>query len=431
MSLFSEPLLLIYRSITTVVGPLAPALLDWRKRRGKEDPRRMNERLGYASLDRPAGRLAWLHGASVGEGLALLPLCERLVARGFRVLVTTGTVSSATILANRLPAGAQHQYVPLDVPAFMRRFLDHWRPDLVLVAESEIWPNLLCLVKERGIPLVLVNARLSPRSYRRWQQLPKLIGSLLSRIDLCLAQTQDDGMRLLRLGAPRVQVSGNLKYDVPAPPFKSASLAELTAAVGGRPVWLAASTHSGEEAIVLDVHEHLREAIPNLLTIVAPRHAARGPEIAALAGQRSLATSVRSRGDKIVPATEFYIADTMGEMGLFYRLASVVLVGKSLGAAQGGQNPIEPAKLGATVLHGPHVGNFAEVYRDLDAARGAAEVFDEATLTRALLVYLTDPALVRRSGRSAQEAVERFGGATDRIVQALEPYFMQMQVETH
>ena len=431
MSLGSAPALTVYRTLTSLVGPLAPALLEWRRRRGKEDPRRMGERMGHASAPRPQGRLAWLHGASVGEGLALLPLVERLVARGFHVLVTTGTVTSAAILANRLPAGALHQYVPLDVPVFIRRFLDHWRPDLVMVAESEIWPNLLCLVKERQVPVVLVNARLSARSERRWQKMPRLIAALLSRIDLCLAQSPDDGARLRQLGAPHVQVSGNLKYDVPAPPFQSAALAEITGALGGRPVWLAASTHAGEEEIVIAVHQSLRQAFPNLLTIVAPRHAARGPQIAGIAAALGLPASLRSRGDRIETATEFYIADTMGEMGLFYRLASVVLLGKSLGAATGGQNPIEPAKLGATVLHGPHVSNFVDVYRDLDAARGATEVADADGLARTLRDYLSDPAQLRRNGRAAKEAVERFCGATDRIVQALEPMFRQMQVETH
>jgi 3-deoxy-D-manno-octulosonic-acid transferase len=424
-----EPALAFYRLATTMLGPLAPALLNWRRRRGKEDPRRMAERMGHASLARPAGPLVWLHGASVGEGIALLPLVERLAARGFNVLVTTGTVTSATILANRLPAGAQHQYLPLDISRFMARFLDHWRPDLALVAESEIWPNMLRMVHERGVPLALVNARLSERSFARWSKVPNLIGSLLSRVDLCLAQTQDDAFRLHRLGAENVQVAGNLKYDVPAPPYAQQELAQMTAAVGARPVWFAASTHPREEEIILGVHQRLLHDFPDLLTIVAPRHARRGQQIAELAASFGAPSALRSLGDKITPATQFYIADTMGEMGLFYRLTSVVLVGKSLGGARGGQNPIEPAKLGATVLHGPNVGNFAQVYRELAAAHGAVQVADEPALEAALRLYFSDPALLRRSGRSTQEAVERFGGATGRIMQALEPWLTQMQVE--
>ena len=305
-----EPALAFYRLATTMLGPLAPALLNWRRRRGKEDPRRMAERMGHASLARPAGPLVWLHGASVGEGIALLPLVERLAARGFNVLVTTGTVTSATILANRLPAGAQHQYLPLDISRFMARFLDHWRPDLALVAESEIWPNMLRMVHERGVPLALVNARLSERSFARWSKAPNLIGSLLSRVDLCLAQTQDDAFRLHRLGAENVQVAGNLKYDVPAPPYAQQELAQMTAAVGARPVWFAASTHPGEEEIILGVHQRLLHDFPDLLTIVAPRHARRGQQIAELAASFGAPSALRSLGDKITPATQFYIADT-------------------------------------------------------------------------------------------------------------------------
>ncbi len=424
-----EPALTFYRGVTTLLGPLAPALLNWRRRRGKEDPRRMAERMGYPSLPRPEGPLVWLHGASVGEGVALLPLIERLVERGFHVLATTGTVASAHILADRLPAGAQHQYLPLDIPTFLTRFLDHWRPGLALVAESEIWPNMLRMVHERGIPLVLVNARLSPRSFERWRRAPNLIGSLLGRLNLCLAQSKDDALRLQRLGAPNVLVAGNLKYDVPAPPFAPAALAQTKAAVGARPVWLAASTHQGEEEIILAVHRVLRVDFPDLLTIVAPRNARRGPRIAEIASGLGVPSALRSLGDSLTPTTEFYIADTMGEMGLFYRLTSIVLMGKSLGAARGGQNPIEPAKLGVTVLYGPQVGNFIDVYHDLAAAKGAVSVSGEAALTQALRLFFTDPALLRRSGRATQEAVERFGGATSRIMQSLEPWLAGMQAE--
>lgn len=424
-----EPALAFYQGVTTLLGPLAPALLNWRRRRGKEDPRRVAERMGYASLPRPNGPLVWLHGASVGEGVALLPLIERLVERGFHVLATTGTVTSAKILADRLPAGAQHQYLPLDIPAFLNRFLDHWRPGLALVAESEIWPNMLRIAHERGVPLALVNARLSPRSFARWRKAPRVIGSLLGRLDLCLAQSKNDALRLQQLGAPHVEVSGNLKYDVPAPPFSPVMLAQMTAAVGARPTWLAASTHQDEEEIILAVHRQLRADFPDLLTIVAPRNAKRGPPMAERAEAVGAPAALRSHGDDLTAQTQIYIADTMGEMGVFYRLTNIVLMGKSLGAAKGGQNPIEPAKLGATVLHGPHVDNFIDVYHDLAAAHGAVPVADEAALAEALRLYFSDPALLRRSGRATQEAVERFGGATDRIMLALDPWLARVQAE--
>lgn len=421
------PLLGAYRGATALLGPLGPALLSWRRRRGKEDLRRMPERMGVPSLPRPAGRLVWLHGASVGEGLALLPLVEQLRERGFQVLITTGTVTSAQVLAARLPGGAMHQYIPLDVPKFMRRFVEHWKPDLVMIAESELWPNLILEVTNRDIPLVLVNARLSERSFQRWQKLPGFISGILQRIDLCLAQTKDDAARLMMLGAPRVQVVGNLKYDVGAPPVDRSVLAVLSEAIGSRPVWVAASTHEGEEEIAFSVHMELLERFPNLLTIVVPRHAHRGPEIAAAAGSgRDIA--LRSRGESPEQRIGFYIADTMGELGLFYRLAGVVFVGKSL-EGRGGQNPIEPAKLGSAILHGPHVANFAEVYATLDASRGAIQVGDADTLSRALALLLSDVAHLRRTARAASDAVEKLGGASQNIMQALEPYFMQMRLE--
>jgi len=422
------PLLSLYRGLTYCLAPLGPAILNWRKKRGKEDGRRMGERLGHASLARPMGALVWLHGASVGEALALLPLVDALRAKNFNVLVTTGTVSSAQILAQRLPAGAIHQFIPLDLPGCVTRFLDHWRPDLAMIAESEIWPNLMMGVSNRSIPLVMVNARLSERSFRRWQAVPSFIASLLKRVDLCLAQTRDDAARLMMLGATRMQVAGNLKYDAPAPPADSTKLAEMTALIGPRPVWVAASTHAGEEEIILAVHAHLMRRFSDLLTIIVPRHANRGAHIAQLAAANGLETGLRSRGDYPMAECGVYIADTMGELGLFYRVASLIYVGKSLGA-EGGQNPIEPAKLGSAILHGPHVANFAEVYELLDRAGAAVMVADAEALARTLDHLLSDTALLRRMARAAAETVENLGGAASNVMQAIEPWIVHLRME--
>ena len=421
-------LLSAYRGATILFAPFGPMLLEWRRGRGKEDAGRLRERLGHASQPRPAGPLAWLHGASVGEGVALLPLVEQLRARGFHVLVTTGTVTSAQVLAQRLPGGAIHQFVPLDVPSYLQRFLDHWRPDLAMLAESEIWPNLIDETTRRGTPLVLVNARLSERSFQRWQRFPAAISALLRRVDLCLAQTRDDAARLMLLGAPRVHVAGNLKFDVAALPVDPARLAELSAMIGPRPVWVAASTHAGEEDIALQVHGALVQRFPNLLTIIVPRHAERGADIAMLCAIDGHLAGLRSRGDMPTNETGVYIADTMGELGLFYRVTSLVFVGKSL-ASKGGQNPIEPAKLGSAILHGPHVANFSEVYDMLDRSQGAIEVGDADTLARTLNMLLSDTAMLRRIARAASETVEELGGASTNIMQALEPYFVHFQME--
>ncbi len=424
----SPPLLFrAYRTATALLEPAVFGLLLWRQRKGREERSRLGERQGHPSRQRPKGHLIWLHGASIGETLSLLPIVERLTQRGLAVLVTSGTRTSAALIARRLPPGAVHQFVPLDVPRYMRRFLDHWRPDLVLIAESEIWPNTVMALEERQIPLVLVNGRMSDRSFQRWQKFPSVIGGLLERFALCLAQSQDDAARLARLGAPRVTVTGNLKFDASAPPADPRVVAHLSGLIAGRPVWLAASTHAGEENVIVAVHRALAKRHPHLLTIIAPRHPHRGPEVAAIATQAGLRASRRSEGIHPDRATDVYVADTVGEMGLFYRLSPIVAMGGSL-VAHGGQNPIEPAKLGAAILHGPHVHNFEDVYAAIDEARGALMVKDSTALARAVSELLGNPALTRDMARAAGEAVQALGGAVERTMQSIEPFIVQAKL---
>lgn len=410
----------LYRAATTLFGPAATPYLRRRTARGKEDAARLPERRGLARQPRPAGRLVWLHGASVGESLALLPLVGRLVGRGLRVLVTTGTVSSARILGERLPQGALHQFVPLDVPSMVRRFLDHWQPELAILAESELWPNLMIETTRRSIPLVLVNARLSRRSFERWRRLPRFIGPLLGLVDLCLAQSAVDAERFLSLGMPRVTVAGNLKFDALPPPADLAPFERLSEAVGPRPLWLAASTHPDEDALLLDVHLRIAASRPDLLTAIAPRHVERGAAIAAAAADRGLVASRRSLGQAITDETDLYIADTMGELGMLYRLAPVVFMGKSLGGAAGGQNPLEPAKLGCGILHGPAVGNFTDIYALLHARGGAVPVADTMALAETVTRLLDDPDALDAMTAAAAGAIEAGAGATDRIMAALD-----------
>lgn len=423
-----EPLFRAYRGLTHIISPFASLLLSIRRQRGKEDAARLHERLGWASRAREPGALAWLHGASVGESLALMPLVERLVDRGFQVLMTTGTVTSANLLAARLPAGAFHQYMPLDLPLCLKRFLDHWRPSIALVAESEIWPNMFFETQQRQIPLILVNARMSDRSFQRWQKFPTVIGALLSRLDLCLAQSREDADRLHLLGASFVEVAGNLKYDVAPLPVDGMTLAALSAQIGSRPVWVAASTHAGEEEIVAQVHLALSRKFP-LVTIVVPRHPRRGKVIAEQAQAFGLTAALRSQGAGIEGPSAFYIADTIGELGLFYRLASLAFLGKSL-TSHGGQNPIEPAKLGCAILHGPFVQNFADVYRQLDEAQGALCVERAEDLIKVLSMMFEDSARLREMSRSAGDVVGQFGGASDHIMRSLEPLFQRILAES-
>jgi 3-deoxy-D-manno-octulosonic-acid transferase len=417
-----------YRRLAAAATPLAPLLLARRLKRGKEHPERIAERRGEAAVARPAGPLIWAHGASVGEMLAVMPLVECLRARNFNVLVTSGTVTSARLAELRLPAGAIHQFVPIDAPRFITRFLDHWRPNLTLLAESDLWPNLIMSCAERSVPLILVNGRLSEHSYARWRLLPATIATLLTRFDLCLAQSEGDAERYADLGAPRVSMTGNLKLDVPAPPVDEHKLAAMQAAIGRRPIVIAASTHAGEEALIIEAHRRLRTSFRGLITIIAPRHPERGPGIVDIASVAGLSAVLRSRGHLPDRATEIYVADTIGELGTIYRLSPIVFMGGSL-VRRGGQNPIEAAKLGAAILHGPHVNNFTEIYSALDEAHGAEEINDVNKLTVRFGAWLTDAKARRAVSDAARETVDMLGGALERTLAALEPYLMQLRLE--
>jgi 3-deoxy-D-manno-octulosonic-acid transferase len=418
----------VYRVATAAAAPLARFLLSSRLKRGKEDALRLGERRGETKAVRPTGPLVWIHGASVGELAAVVPLVERIVAKEFNVLVTSGTVTSAKLAGQWLPPGVIHQFIPYDAPRFVARFLDHWKPDLGLIAESDLWPNLIVMSSERQVPLVLINGRVSERSYKRWRRAPNAIAALLGRFELCLAQSSAYAARYRDLGAPRIVTTGNLKLDVPEPPANQDQLEKLKAAIGDRPTIAAASTHAGEETALIETHRRLRHTFPRLLTIIAPRHPDRGPGIVEIAKEAGLAATLRSRGQLPQAEHGIYVVDTLGELGLVYRLAPIVFVGGSL-ASHGGQNPVEPIKLGAAVLHGPNVWNFAEIYDALDAARGAELIADVGKLTVRVGALLTDAGERAVMTGAARTIVERLGGALDRTVAALDPYLMQIRLE--
>jgi 3-deoxy-D-manno-octulosonic-acid transferase len=416
-----------YRLISAAAAALTPLLLARRMQRGKEHRLRLPERRGVSGIERPPGPLVWLHGASVGELISVLPLIERIRAREVNVLVTSGTVTSGGLAEQRLPRGVIHQFVPLDVPIFVRRFLNHWQPDLTLFVESDLWPNIMIETSQRGVPMILVNGRLSENSFRRWRYLPDAIVNLLRRLDLCLARTPADAERLSELGAPHVVTTGDLKLDGPAPPADRAKFAALADAIGNRPVIAAASTHAGEETAMIDAHRRLRANFPGLLTLIAPRHPERGGVVAAIAQSSGLKTRLRSRGELPDATTDVYVADTVGELGLIYRLAPIVFVGGSL-VKHGGQNPIEPAKLGAAILHGPHVWNFAEIYAALDRAHGAETVADASKLTAGFGALLAQSEARARVADAARTTVEGLSGALERTLQSLDPYLMQLRL---
>src|SRR4051812_41270059 len=414
----------VYRKLSSAMVPLSPALINRRLKLGKEDPARVGERRGVSADVRPAGPLVWIHGASVGEVLAAAALIERLRALNLRILLTSGTVTSAAIVAKRFPPDVIHQYVPYDSPRYVARFLDHWRPSLALFIESDLWPNLILSSAARRLPMVLINGRMSQRSFPRWRRVSGTISALLGRFELCLAQSQLDGERFAALGSPNVTVTGNLKLDVPAPPADANKLERLMSVTRGRPVVVAASTHPGEEEILVETHKTLAGFFPKLLTVIVPRHADRGPAISSMIAASGLHAALRSREELPTAATDIYVADTMGEMGLFYRLAPIVFMGGSL-VAHGGQNPIEAVKLGASVVHGPHVFNFTDVYEALDAAGGARRADSQEALVKQLGQMLDDPKAREAVLTASERVVGQLGGALERTLSALEPYLLQ------
>ena len=418
----------LYRKLSSAVVPLAPALISRRLKQGKEDPKRIGERRGVSCDMRPPGPLIWIHGASVGEVLAAAALIERLRALNMRILLTSGTVTSAAIVARRFPPDIIHQYVPYDSPRFVARFLDHWRPSLALFIESDLWPNLILSSAARRVPMVLINGRMSHRSFPRWRRMSGTISALLEKFDICLAQSRTDAERFAALGSRNVITTGNLKLDVPAPPADPGALERLMSVVRGRPIVVAASTHPGEEEILIEAQRALAGFFPQILTVIVPRHPDRGPAIARMIEVAGLNAALRSHQELPTAATDIYVADTLGELGLFYRLAGIVFMGGSL-VEHGGQNPIEAAKLGAAIVHGPHVFNFTDVYEALDGAGGARTALDKEALVEELRQLLADAAAREGHVAASARVVEQLGGALDRTLVALEPYLLQLRLE--
>ncbi|MCB1494552.1 MAG: 3-deoxy-D-manno-octulosonic acid transferase [Bauldia sp.] len=411
----------LYRAFgSVVVRPLAPLLLSYRVSRGKEDPARLDERYGRASRSRPDGAVVWVHAASVGETNAVLPLIKEIVGSGRSVVFTTVTLTAARIAEQRLPPGAVHQFSPIDVRRWMKAFIAHWRPEMAIFVESELWPQAIATLTGERIPLVIVNGRLSRKSFEGWHRRPSIAHALFSQVNLCLAQTETDGERYRSLGVPAVTVTGNLKFDTPPPGADDGAREALAREIGNRPLWLAASTHPGEEEIVVAAHRRMVARHPGLLTIIVPRHPHRGAELVAAFAGNGLSIACRSSGQQPTPSTDIYLADTLGELGLFYRIAPVAFVGGSL-VDHGGQNPIEPVVLGTAVLHGPHIQNFADVYEALDKLTAGCRVVDAGKLAESASILIADARARERCVTNAQAALSPFRGALERTMVALKP----------
>jgi len=412
----------LYRAATTVALPLVELLIQQRIMRGKEEPTRVDERRGIPSIERPRGPLVWIHAASIGEAQSVLVLIERILRASpeLNILMTTGTVTSAQMMGDRLPRRAIHQYVPVDRIGWVRAFLDYWKPGAGLWVESELWPNLVLESRRRNIPLALINARMSARSHKGWQRAPRLARQLLSAFDTILAQDEAIAERLRDLGAPHVSVTGNLKLAAAPLPATASDLIALQDAIGDRPVWLAASTHRTEEDIVGEVHAALADRIPGLLTLLAPRHPQRGDEVEQSLERLGLSVARLSRNEAITPHTDVYLVDATGLLGQLYRVSPLAFVGGSL-IPHGGQNMLEAAQLGCAVLHGPHVDNFRSIAVDLAAAGASLEVANREGLTRAVAELLGDPATLDTMTNAAESAASRNQAVLDTTMQRLQP----------
>lgn len=425
---WARTMLAAYRWAGAAAYPVIGGYVAWRASKGKEEHSRRRERYGRAGRPRPEGPLIWIHAASVGETIAVVPLIERLLGHGINIVLTTGTVTSAQVARERLGERIIHQYVPLDLKPAVSRFLDHWSPDLAVMAESEIWPMTILELGARRVPQVLVNGRLSDRSFANWLKRSYLAEALFENLAHVIAQSDVDAERFRKLGARPVTVSGNLKGDTVEPPADEAELARLKGEIGRRKVWAAISTHDGEEEAAIEVHKRLRTRHPDLLTMIVPRHPERADAVAAACAQAGLSVARRSLGERIAPATDIFLGDTIGEMGLYLRLTEIAFVGRSL-TGKGGQNPLEPAMLDTAVLSGRNVQNFRDAYRTLAASGAARFVKDKDVLAGAVNYLLTNEAERRKMMQAGRATVEGMRGALSRTLQTLEPFVNPLIVQ--
>jgi len=379
-----------YRFVTWSLALLLRLHLQRRVWQGKEDRERLPERMGNATRARPMGKLIWIHAASVGESLSMLPLLDAILARGdCNALVTTGTMTSAQLLSKRLPPRAFHQYIPLDHPIWVRRFMNYWKPDFAIFVEGELWPNLLMALRSRRVPAVLVNASLSNKSANRWRFARSLLKRILNSFELVLAATKEDEVRFQRLGITHTESVGHLKFAAAPLSVDENEFMRLHAAMGVRPVWLAASTHKGEEEIAAELHQQLAPRMPGLLTIIAPRHSARMAEITAVLAAHDLSHVTRSSGRAITPDDDVFVVDQLGEMGLFYRLAPVTFLGGSL-VPIGGHNVVEPMQLNSALIVGPHMESLRDITQRLIAKNAISQVMNADELVLAVQKLLED-----------------------------------------
>lgn len=410
----------IYSAAADLMAPLAyPRVIAKLTRLGAPESR-LRERRGEATEIRPDGSLLWCHAASVGESLSLLPLVKQMAKtrRDLNFLITSGTQTSAEILSNRLPARTQHQFVPLDSRRYMRRFLEHWRPDAAIFVESELWPNMLRETRGSGAPMALVNARISDRSIRNWKRLQTSARYLLNHFEMIHCQDNRTETHLRALGIDRAQRGVNLKALADPLPYDASALTSLQQEIGTRPVWLAASTHPGEDRIALEAHRAILKTHPDALLILVPRHPERAGAIEEQIIQAGLSTKRRSTGQLPASGRAVYLADTLGEMGLWYTLCPLTVLFGSF-TDVGGHNPYEPAQAGSFVVHGPHYANFAHAYQELDGSGAGEQVADAAEIASTLSTALSSPEMLEDKRATARAFARRTGDALESLTGSL------------
>ncbi|MBL0942566.1 MAG: 3-deoxy-D-manno-octulosonic acid transferase, partial [Alphaproteobacteria bacterium] len=413
-------LLGLYHFLTQRFAFLIRWHLKSRVKKGKEDPNRLTERYGQASIPRPQGQLIWIHAASMGESMSTLAFIEKLLKTcpNLHILMTTGTLTSAKTMRQVLPKDVIHQYNPLDAPSWVEEFLNYWHPDLVLWLESELWPNMIQTIHTRAIPLFLLNGRISDQTYKYWLRLKNFIAPILRAFHVCFAQSAQDQERLEKLGAPYVITAGNLKFSARPLAVDEKELQHMRSLVKGRQVWLAASTHEGEEAFVAQAHQLITNVNPEALCIVIPRHPERAARI--VEAFKNFQIARRSKGHTITPQTQIYIADTLNELGLFYRLAPVAFIGGSL-VPIGGHNLIEPLQLDCVPIHGPFMAKTREIAAIFKNNSASFEIQDAGSLAQAVQSLFASPELYRTMVRAGHHIIVSQAQVIERIFKELLP----------
>ncbi len=413
-------MIIIYRIFGYCLFPLMLIYLKWRLHKGKEDKDRLVERYGYSNISRPEGKLVWIHAASVGESLSALSVVEAINKSlpSVSILLTTGTISSSVLMKERLPDNVYHQYFPLDVIHWVKRFLNHWRPDLVLWIESEFWPTHLSELRYRNIPSILLNARLSDSSFSKWLKFPYYFRKITSLFDKIYAQSVSDEKKFHDLGVDIASFEGNLKSILKPRLVNKEEKKKLEDSIGKRKIWLAASTHNGEEKIIARAHKDLMKEFPDALCVLIPRHPERSKNIEEMLIKKGISVKRRTVFEFPNDETQVYIANTLGELDLFYDISPVSFVGGSL-VPIGGHNIIEAARGNSAVIVGPHTSNFEDIIEEFIKKDACVLVNNKNELVKKLKIMLVDKEKTLKIINNANKVLDERSLLIDRILKTI------------